>query len=103
MAWAQRRGITEVEVRVDNGPWEKATLGPDGGTDYWRQWFWVWDAKPGYTRKVLFMSSHIMSYESMREVRFHRMILTEKTIIPIDDNDLLAVFAFEGALDVIEA
>lgn len=47
VAWAQRRGITEVEVRVDGGPWEKATLGPDGGTDYWRQWFWVWDAKPG--------------------------------------------------------
>lgn len=47
VAWAQRRGITEVEVRVDNGPWQKATLGPDGGTDYWRQWFWVWDATTG--------------------------------------------------------
>ena len=47
MAWAQRRGIEEVEVRVDNGPWQKATLGPDGGTDYWRQWFWVWDATAG--------------------------------------------------------
>lgn len=47
VAWAQRRGITEVEVRVDEGPWQKATLGPDGGTDYWRQWFWVWDATPG--------------------------------------------------------
>jgi len=47
VAWAQRRGITEVEVRVDDGPWQKATLGPDGGTDYWRQWFWVWDATPG--------------------------------------------------------
>ena len=47
VAWAQRRGIEEVEVRVDGGEWQKATLGPDGGTDYWRQWFWVWDAKPG--------------------------------------------------------
>jgi len=47
VAWAQTRGITEVEVRVDGGEWQKATLGPDGGTDYWRQWFWVWDAKPG--------------------------------------------------------
>lgn len=47
VAWAQRRGIEEVEVRVDEGPWQKATLGPDGGTDYWRQWFWVWDATPG--------------------------------------------------------
>ena len=47
VAWAQRRGIKEVEVRVDDGPWQKATLGPDGGTDYWRQWFWVWDATTG--------------------------------------------------------
>jgi DMSO/TMAO reductase YedYZ molybdopterin-dependent catalytic subunit len=47
VAWAQGRGITQVEVRVDDGPWEKATLGPDGGTDYWRQWYWVWDATSG--------------------------------------------------------
>ncbi|WP_406832531.1 molybdopterin-dependent oxidoreductase [Pedococcus sp. KACC 23699] len=47
VAWAQGRGIKEVEVRVDNGPWQKATLGPDGGTDYWRQWFLEWDARTG--------------------------------------------------------
>ncbi|WP_091786166.1 molybdopterin-dependent oxidoreductase [Pedococcus dokdonensis] len=47
VAWAQQRGIEEVEVRVDDGEWQKATLGPDGGTDYWRQWYWIWDAKPG--------------------------------------------------------
>ena len=47
VAWAQGRGIEGVEVRVDDGPWEKATLGPDGGTDYWRQWFWEWDATSG--------------------------------------------------------
>ena len=47
VAWAQLRGIKEVEVRVDDGPWQKATLGPDGGTDYWRQWYWEWDAKSG--------------------------------------------------------
>ncbi|MGO4342120.1 molybdopterin-dependent oxidoreductase [Pedococcus sp. 2YAF34] len=47
VAWAQGRGIKEVEVRVDDGPWQKATLGPDGGTDYWRQWYWAWDAKSG--------------------------------------------------------
>ncbi|WP_270886936.1 molybdopterin-dependent oxidoreductase [Pedococcus sp. 5OH_020] len=47
VAWAQGRGIREVEVRVDQGQWQKATLGPDGGTDYWRQWYWVWDASSG--------------------------------------------------------
>lgn len=47
VAWAQQRGIKEVEVRVDDGPWQKATLGPDANIDYWRQWYWIWDAKPG--------------------------------------------------------
>jgi DMSO/TMAO reductase YedYZ molybdopterin-dependent catalytic subunit len=47
VAWAQGRGIEGVEVRVDQGPWQKATLGPDGGTDYWRQWYYVWDATSG--------------------------------------------------------
>ncbi|MDR6862990.1 molybdopterin-dependent oxidoreductase [Phycicoccus sp. 3266] len=48
VAWAQAGdGISEVEVRIDDGPWQKATLGPDGGTTYWRQWSWVWDATSG--------------------------------------------------------
>jgi DMSO/TMAO reductase YedYZ molybdopterin-dependent catalytic subunit len=47
VAWAQGRGIEGVEVQVDQGPWQKATLGPDGGTDYWRQWYLAWDATPG--------------------------------------------------------
>ena len=47
VAWAQERGIEGVEVRVDQGPWQKATLGPDGGTDYWRQWYLPWDATSG--------------------------------------------------------
>jgi DMSO/TMAO reductase YedYZ molybdopterin-dependent catalytic subunit len=47
VAWAQGRGIESVEVRVDDGPWHRATLGPDGGTDYWRQWYWMWPATKG--------------------------------------------------------
>ena len=48
VAWAQAGdGISKVEVRVDDGPWREATLGPDGGTVYWRQWSWVWDATSG--------------------------------------------------------
>jgi DMSO/TMAO reductase YedYZ molybdopterin-dependent catalytic subunit len=47
VAWAQHNGVEQVEVRIDGGPWEKATLGPDGGVDYWRQWYLPWDAKPG--------------------------------------------------------
>jgi DMSO/TMAO reductase YedYZ molybdopterin-dependent catalytic subunit len=47
VAWAQGVGIERVEVRIDGGPWRPATLGPSAGEDYWRQWFWEWDAEPG--------------------------------------------------------
>ncbi len=48
VAWAQvKGGVAMVEVQVDGGAWEKAELGPDVGNDYWRQWFYRWDAKSG--------------------------------------------------------
>ena len=31
-------------MRVDGADWQEATLGPDGGNDYWRQWYFDWDA-----------------------------------------------------------
>ena len=46
-AWAQHRGVVGVEVRVDDGPWQAATLAADGGIDSWRQWALAWDATPG--------------------------------------------------------
>ena len=47
VAWSQSRGITKVEVRIDRGPWQRATLGDEDGVDTWRQWVWYWDATPG--------------------------------------------------------
>ena len=47
VAWAPHRGISRVQVNVDNGPWQTATLAAADGTDTWRQWMWAWDAKPG--------------------------------------------------------
>lgn len=47
VAWAQQRGIERVEVRVDEGEWRRATLGPDAGIDYWRQWYLPWQVTPG--------------------------------------------------------
>ena len=47
VAWAQRIGIADVEVSIDDGPWQKTTLGPDVGLDYWRQWYLPWKATPG--------------------------------------------------------
>jgi DMSO/TMAO reductase YedYZ molybdopterin-dependent catalytic subunit len=47
VAWAQHRGVREVEVRVDDGPWQTATLGEGGNQDTWRQWVWRWEATHG--------------------------------------------------------
>ncbi|SDS53315.1 DMSO/TMAO reductase YedYZ, molybdopterin-dependent catalytic subunit [Nocardioides scoriae] len=47
VAWAQPDGVEQVEVRIDEGEWTTAKLGPDAGVDYWRQWFLPWDAQPG--------------------------------------------------------
>ena len=46
VAWAQQNGgVATVQVRIDGGPWQDAELGPSAGNDYWRQWFFRWDAQ----------------------------------------------------------
>jgi sulfite oxidase len=47
VAWAQGRGVTAVEVRVDDGLWQLADLAEEFGKAAWRQWRWRWDATPG--------------------------------------------------------
>ncbi|MGW2014297.1 molybdopterin-dependent oxidoreductase [Streptomyces sp. NPDC001927] len=47
VAWAQHRGISRVEVRVDDGPWQEARLGAEDSQDTWRQWVHPWQAAPG--------------------------------------------------------
>ena len=43
MAWAQHRGITGVQVQIDDGEWQDTTLSGDLTTDIWRQWSYSWD------------------------------------------------------------
>ncbi|MDQ4007452.1 MAG: molybdopterin-dependent oxidoreductase, partial [Actinomycetota bacterium] len=50
IAWAQHTGIRQVEVRVDDGPWNSARLAAVPNVDTWRQWAWAWDAEPGEHR-----------------------------------------------------
>ncbi|WP_336087260.1 molybdopterin-dependent oxidoreductase [Nocardia sp. SSK8] len=47
VAWAQGRGITAVELQVDDGPWQPATLATAYSLDTWRPWTWTWPATPG--------------------------------------------------------
>lgn len=46
-AWATHRGIDRVEVRIDDGPWQQATLGESAGDDVWRQWRLRYQGPPG--------------------------------------------------------
>ena len=44
MAWAQHRGISGVQVQIDDGDWQDATLSGEVSADTWRQWVYPWDA-----------------------------------------------------------
>ena len=47
VAWAQHRGITKVEVQIDDGDWQEADLATDAGVDLWRQWSFRFDGPAG--------------------------------------------------------
>lgn len=42
VAWAQQRGVDQVEVQVDDGPWQVAELLAEPSVDAWRLWRWTW-------------------------------------------------------------
>ncbi|MCQ6273040.1 molybdopterin-dependent oxidoreductase [Pseudarthrobacter sp. R1] len=46
-AWAQTRGITKVEIQIDNAEWVEAALSAEASLITWRQWSYEWDATPG--------------------------------------------------------
>lgn len=47
VAWAPDRGISKVEVRVDRGEWNTATLSAPISRATWVQWRWDWQATAG--------------------------------------------------------
>ncbi|HZM81343.1 MAG TPA: molybdopterin-dependent oxidoreductase [Candidatus Limnocylindrales bacterium] len=47
VAWAQHRGISVVEVKVDDGAWQPVELAATVSADTWRQWVYRWQAVPG--------------------------------------------------------
>ena len=42
-AWAQHRGISKVQVQLDDGDWADAKLAAEASVDTWRQWYVVRD------------------------------------------------------------
>lgn len=47
VAWSDERGVSAVEVSVDDGPWEAAELGDELASTTWRQWLYRWEATAG--------------------------------------------------------
>jgi DMSO/TMAO reductase YedYZ molybdopterin-dependent catalytic subunit len=47
VAWAQTAGIERVELSIDDGAWQEATLSAPLNDDTWVQWMVEWDATPG--------------------------------------------------------
>ncbi|MEY9952302.1 molybdopterin-dependent oxidoreductase [Leifsonia sp. EB34] len=47
VAWAQTVGIQKVEVQIDGGPWQEATLAAAVNADTWVQWSLDWNATSG--------------------------------------------------------
>ena len=47
VAWSPPKGVREVEVAIDNGPWRAAQLSCEIAPTAWRQWRYEWWAIPG--------------------------------------------------------
>ncbi len=48
LSWAVHRGISRVEISIDDGEWVECELGDVPSDDTWRQWRYRWtDAEPG--------------------------------------------------------
>jgi DMSO/TMAO reductase YedYZ molybdopterin-dependent catalytic subunit len=50
VAWAPDRGVSRVEVQVDEGEWREAELAVAISDTTWVQWRYAWDAAPGEHR-----------------------------------------------------
>ncbi len=47
VAWAPTRGLSKVEVRIDDGEWQEAQLAEAVSNETWVQWKLDWDAPVG--------------------------------------------------------
>ena len=46
LAWAVHRGISKVEVSIDEGEWRECELAGVPSDDTWRQWRYPWTGQP---------------------------------------------------------
>jgi len=50
VAWAPDRGVSKVEVRIDDAPWQPCALSTEISNATWVQWKLAWDAPAGEHR-----------------------------------------------------
>jgi DMSO/TMAO reductase YedYZ molybdopterin-dependent catalytic subunit len=50
VAWAPARGISRVELQVDDGDWVECELAASASDETWVQWRYVWSAESGSHR-----------------------------------------------------
>ncbi|MHA7306354.1 molybdopterin-dependent oxidoreductase [Arthrobacter sp. TMN-49] len=63
-AWAQTKGISKVEIQLDDGAWQGAQLADEASVDTWRQWSYIWDNAPAGTHKV-----RVRAYDTTGELQ----------------------------------
>lgn len=73
VAWAPTRGISAVELRIDESGWQPCELGEVASENTWVQWRHHWDAPPG---------DHVIS---VRAIDSHGNIQTGEVASPAPD------------------
>lgn len=66
VAWAPDRGISGVELRVDDGPWLPAEITAPLGDAVWVQWKASWLAEPGLHRLMVRATDGLMETQTSR-------------------------------------
>jgi DMSO/TMAO reductase YedYZ molybdopterin-dependent catalytic subunit len=63
-AWAQSKGISKVEIQLDDGAWQQAALAAEASVDTWRQWSYIWNGAPAGNHKV-----RVRAYDTAGELQ----------------------------------
>ena len=67
VAYAQQRGITKVEIKVDEGDWQEARLAKQDNVDTWRQWVFPWKAETSGQHKFYVRATDGTGYTQTSE------------------------------------
>ncbi len=71
-AWAQTKGISKVEIQLDDGQWVSAELATEASVDTWRQWSYRWQDAPAGTHKV-----RVRAYDAAGDLQIEKQATPE--------------------------